>query len=291
MKEKEYIKISELVKRSGLTRSTIHFYLRKGLLHPPMKTGQTMAYYDETHLTRLRTIQKMKMDMRMPIDFIRKQITAFEESEYQKVTEPFPPEKVSETPLPPKDRRKAEIIRAAIQVFSQNGYHRTKISDITGALGISTGTFYIYFTNKRELFIEVIDDVFKNIVGQAARAIKDEGDFVKRLQIRGRVFYENYIRYNEILNQLRAEMASDDEWPHEKIQKIYHGLTRPVIREIEEAVKQGIIRKIDPDLLAYALTGLIEIMSLRVSLDRKYSYDDITGFIADLITSRLTPDP
>jgi hypothetical protein len=39
---------------------------------------------------------------------------------------------------------------------------------------------------------------------------------------------------------------------------------------------------VDPDLLAYVLTGSIEIMSLRLSLDDKYSLDDIIDFIVDV---------
>ena len=56
------MRIKELVERSGLPRTTIHFYLRHGLLHPPVKTGRTMAYYDKSHLDRLRKIQSLKKD-------------------------------------------------------------------------------------------------------------------------------------------------------------------------------------------------------------------------------------
>lgn len=68
----EYMRMKELVQRSGMSRSTIHFYLREGLLHPPIKTGRTMAYYDRGHLDRLKSIQKSKMDMRMPLAFLKK---------------------------------------------------------------------------------------------------------------------------------------------------------------------------------------------------------------------------
>jgi len=189
-----------------------------------------------------------------------------------------------------KELKRQEIIKKAIEVFSKKGYHQTKIVDITSSLKISTGTFYLYYQNKRELFIEVIDSVFRNIVGEAAVAIKGETNLIERLKIRGRVFYKNYTKYSEILNQLRAELASEEQWPAEKIKKIYHGLTQPVLREIEAAIKEGIIREIDPDLLAYALTGLIEIMSLRLSLDNKYNLENIMNFIADLTIHRMVPD-
>lgn len=277
------MKIKELVEKSGLPRSTIQYYLREGLLHPPVKTGKTMAYYDESHLHRLKQIKKLKKDARVPLSFLRERLKEIE-------AEPPPrqydiPRKVITTKE--KKKKKAAIIKKAIEVFSQKGYHRTKVLDITDSLNISTGTFYIYYRNKRELFIEVVDDVFRNIIGEAAAAIKGERDFIKRLEIRGQVFYNNYTKYNEILNQLRAEITSDDLWPEEKLKKIYHGLTKPVIQEIQKASEEGVIKEIDPDLLAYTLTGVIEIMSFRLSLDRKYSFQDVIAFIFDLIGSRL----
>ena len=279
------MRIKELVDKSGVPRTTIHFYLRHGLLHPPVKTGRTMAYYDESHLNRLRKIQSLKRGSRVPIAFLREQIAAVdggngESANHYDVTRTV-------TTTREKKQKRQEIIRKAIHVFSQKGYHQTKISDITRALKISTGTFYLYFKNKRDLFIEVIDDVFRNIVGEAAVAIKEEKDFLERLRIRGRIFYKNYTKYSEILHQLRAEMASEEQWPGEKLQKIYHGLTKPVIREIDAAVKDGIIHEVDPDLLAYALTGSMEIMSLRLSLDDKYSLDDIIEFIMDVTLKPL----
>jgi AcrR family transcriptional regulator len=283
------MRIMELEEKSGVPRTTIHFYLRRGLLHPPRKTGRTMAYYDDTHLQRLKKISEIKKGARLPLAMLK------EEMEEKAVSPGIAPgeydvRKTASTNRE-KEKKRTEIIRQAIAVFTRKGYHGTKIVDITGALNISTGTFYIYFRNKRDLFIEVIDDVFRNIVGEAAVAIKDETDFFRRMQIRGRVFYENYTRYNEILNQLRAEMASEDHWPEEKIKKIYHGLTEPVRREIATAVKEGTIRPVDPDLGAYALTGLIEIMSLRISLDKKYNLDKIIDFIADFTINGLLPIP
>ena len=277
------MKMKELVEKSGMTRSTIQYYLREGLLHPPLKTGKTSARYDDSHLQRLKQIKSLKKDVRLPLSFLKEKLKDSEVSSLA-VSREFDIRKTVET-TKEKKRKREEIIKKGIEVFSRKGYHRTKISDITDSLHISTGTFYIYFKNKRDLFIEVIEDVFRNIVGEAASAIKEEDDFFARLKIRGVVFYENYTRYNEILNQLRAEMAGDDQWPEEKLKKIYHGLTKPVIREIQEAVQKGIIREIDPDLMAYALTGLIEIMSLRLSLDHKYTLEDSIDFIGNLLSS------
>jgi AcrR family transcriptional regulator len=282
------MRIKELEEKSGVSRSSIHFYLRQGVLHPPRKTGRTMAYYDESHLLRLKEIIKLKKGGRVPVTYLKAHVTSAGLTASAR-PELFDASKTVTT-TKEKEQKRQEIIKQAIRVFSQKGYHQTKVMDITGSLKISTGTFYLYFNNKRDLFIEVIDDVFRQIVGEAAVAIKDENDFFERMRIRGRVFYKNYTKYSEILHQLRAELASEEKWPAEKIKRIYLGLTQPVVREIEAAVQEGIIPEIDPDLLAYALTGLIEIMSLRLSLDDKYNLEDIMDFIGKLTIGQMLKD-
>lgn len=279
------MRIKELVEKSKVPRTTIHFYLRHGLLPPPHKTGRTMAYYDDSHLHRLQTIERLKKGSRMPIALLKEQLDSLENGTDETFKE-YDVTKAVATTKEKKLKRK-EIIKQAISVFSRKGYHQTKIVDITKSLQISTGTFYLYFNNKRDLFMEVIDDVFRNIVGEAAIAIRNEKDFLERCKIRGRVFYENYNKYSEILSQLRAELASEEQWPVKKIKKIYHGLTKPVIREFEMAVKNGTIRNIDSDLLAYGLTGMLEIMTLRSSLDKKYDVEDIMEFIVELTLKPL----
>jgi AcrR family transcriptional regulator len=243
-----------------------------------------MAYYDETHLKRLRDIQEIKGNTRMPIAFLKERMSALDRPGPGGQIEDVKQTKDVATTNKAKDRKRERIVKAAIEVFSQKGYHRTKVRDITDSIGISTGTFYIYFKNKSDLFVEVVDDVIRSILGDATGVIRSEQDIVKRMEVRGRVFYERYSRYNEILHQLRAEMAGEDRWPQEKIKKAYHDLTRPLMRDIQKGIDKGVYRLIDPDLLAYALTGIIEIMSLRMMIDKKYTFDEIMAFVGDFVT-------
>lgn len=284
MNDQALMRMKDLEERSGVPRTTIHFYLRQGLLHPPNKSGRTMAYYDESHLKRLWEIQRIKGNARLPLSFLKERIAALDQEGQGGRIKDLPHMKDAATTTMAKDRKRNEIVKAAIQVFSQKGYHRTKVQDITNSIGISTGTFYIYFENKRALFVEVVDDVVRSILGDATKAITNEQDIRKRMEVRGRVFYENYSKYNEILNQLRAEMAGEDSWPQEKVKKIYHDLTRPLIRDIQRGIDTGVYRSIDPDLLAYALTGIIETMSLRMMIDSTYTFDRIMTFIVDFAT-------
>lgn len=44
------------------------------------------------------------------------------------------------------------ILSAAIQVFYEKGYHSASINDITSLAGVASGTFYVYFDSKYNLY-------------------------------------------------------------------------------------------------------------------------------------------
>jgi AcrR family transcriptional regulator len=56
----------------------------------------------------------------------------------------------------PADQRRQDILNAAVQVFGEKGFHKTKIQDIAMLAGVAHGTVYRYFSSKSELAIEII---------------------------------------------------------------------------------------------------------------------------------------
>lgn len=59
------------------------------------------------------------------------------------------------------EKKKQEILEAAMQVFVQRGYYNTKLSDIAEHCGMGRTTLYQYFRNKDEIFKVVIQHVFE----------------------------------------------------------------------------------------------------------------------------------
>lgn len=49
------------------------------------------------------------------------------------------------------------MLDAAIRVFSERGYHATSISDLTAATGVTAGSLYKAFDDKRAVFIAAFD--------------------------------------------------------------------------------------------------------------------------------------
>lgn len=58
------------------------------------------------------------------------------------------------TPL--KEKRRKEILEAALIVFSRNGYHKGTVSEIAKQADIGKGTIYEYFSSKKNIFEEMI---------------------------------------------------------------------------------------------------------------------------------------
>lgn len=59
--------------------------------------------------------------------------------------------------MPVQKTTREEIIEKAIQVFRQQGYHQTSMSDLATACGLQKGSFYHYFKNKEALMQAVLE--------------------------------------------------------------------------------------------------------------------------------------
>ncbi|HEV8320226.1 MAG TPA: MerR family transcriptional regulator [Myxococcota bacterium] len=66
------MRIAELSRRTGVSRETIHFYLREGLIPRPRKTGRNMAYYDQAHVEHIQVIKRLQNEKYLPLSVIKR---------------------------------------------------------------------------------------------------------------------------------------------------------------------------------------------------------------------------
>ena len=59
------------------------------------------------------------------------------------------------------DKRRNQILSAALKVFSERGFAATKISNIASEAGLSHGLMYHYFKTKDEIFVELVRSASK----------------------------------------------------------------------------------------------------------------------------------
>jgi len=287
--ENFYMRIAELSELTGVPKTTIHFYMREGLLHPPFKTSRTMAYYDQSHLDRLLSIQKAKAEMNLSFAALKEWIRHSDQSAAAGSGERGPGIHHSVVSENLKNERREKIIEAAIEIFSRKSFHYASVKDVAKAAGISTGTFYLFFPDKLKLLIAVLDKILSDTNSIVATKVRKQGDPVNKMEAQGRIFVEFFERIVGLLYKPKGSGAENVLLSTQGWKMIFSVLLDPMIKQIQEDEEHGIIRKTDPELLAYALMGTFIMMSIRKSLDQKYSEERLIRFLADLTINGIGP--
>ncbi len=76
-----------------------------------------------------------------------------------------------------KTDKKELIIKAAMKVFSKNGFHKAKMQNIADEAGIGKGTLYEYFDSKKMLFSEMIRVMLDEYIQKAKATINKDLSF------------------------------------------------------------------------------------------------------------------
>jgi len=241
------MKISELSQLSGISLSTIRYYLREDLLPPPIKTGKTMAYYGQEHLQRLAFIKKLQSEKNLPLFFIKTEIE-----------KKFQDQKESNNLTYSNQQRKEEIITSAIRVFREKGYAATSLQDIVSDGGIGRATFYLFFKNKDDIFLECFDVLFADLFKGIWEEIRMEPPGMQRLLKRAKYFLASYQKWADAMNLLRGASLSKNPVFQEKLHQVMAQIVKTVARDIEKAVESGQIRPVNSTLTGHMAMGMIE---------------------------------
>ena len=78
-------------------------------------------------------------------------------------------------------RRRKEIVAAATELFSKQGFYRTTIKEIAALAGISSGLVYQYVREKDDVLLLVILDVVEAYAREIPRALEGLDDPIERL--------------------------------------------------------------------------------------------------------------
>src|SRR5688572_7235307 len=82
------------------------------------------------------------------------------------------PRRPRRAPLRAARDSRAAILRAADDEFSDRGYDAARVDRIAAAACLNKAMLYYHFGSKRNLYLEVLRDVFKAVAARA-RAIAD----------------------------------------------------------------------------------------------------------------------
>ena len=82
--------------------------------------------------------------------------------------------------------RRSRIMETALDLFARKGINKTSSNEIAQKAGVSIGTFYSYFENKKTLFLEILENHLENFITGIYTLQTDESIPVKD-NIRGHI--------------------------------------------------------------------------------------------------------
>ena len=82
----------------------------------------------------------------------------------------------------PRDERRAQLLTAALEVFTSAGYHAAAMDEIADRAGVSKPVLYQHFPSKLDLYLAVLDLHVDSLVYTIQRAIASTHDNADRVR-------------------------------------------------------------------------------------------------------------
>jgi AcrR family transcriptional regulator len=163
-------------------------------------------------------------------------------------------------PLGPRGRAtRAKLLAAAEECFGAYGYAATSVSEIVRQAGVSQGGFYVYFETKEEIFAALIREMAEEVRRVLSERISAAETRVEA-EVQGvRAFFDwaSEHRHHHRILHLVAEVDED------LAREFYASIGAPYTEVLRQAMDDGEIPRVDPELLAYALMGIGHFVSMR----------------------------
>ena len=156
-------------------------------------------------------------------------------------------------------RTRQKLLEAAEAVFAELGYHDASIVKITEAAGVGQGTFYLYFASKKEIFDELVLDLNSRVRHAMTEAAEGGSTRAERELLGFGAFFRFTAEHPALYRIIRqAEFVSPDT-----LQLHYERLMRPYAAGLTQAMESGEVAAGDPEVLAWSLMGIGELVGMR----------------------------
>lgn len=159
------------------------------------------------------------------------------------------------------------LVRAAMDVFAQRGYHGTTVDDIVAASDSSKGAFYHYFPSKQGIFIILLDQLAGMVEAGVEHAIDREDGAMAKVEAALRVVLEVAAAHRDLARILLIEStALGHEFEQSRL-GVHKRFAALIQRHLDRAVADGAIPAQDTRTGAAAWIGAInEVLTQQMAL-------------------------
>jgi TetR/AcrR family transcriptional regulator len=187
-----------------------------------------------------------------------------------------------------KLRQRQEMLAAALDLFSQKGYHNVSMHEIAGKAEFAIGTLYKFFENKEDLYKALVLEQCDKFEDAIARAIGDGDNEVERLRnyvrTKGEEVRANLPFVRLYLAESRGASFNIKAGLDEEVRKRYYAFLERLALIFDSGIKNKRFRNItDPYHLAVALDSVVDaFLLLWLDAPERHPFPDDPDTILDI---------
>lgn len=187
----------------------------------------------------------------------------------------------------PGEKRREEILREAALLFLESGYRGTSMGAIADRVGIAKPTLYHYWRSKEDILYEIHKQFIQPLLDQQ-RSYADR-DLRPDDQLR-RCVRDMMDSLNDDPGYVRSFIEHGRELSDERsreVRQIGREHRQLVEQAIRNGVDQGMFRKVNPTLAAYALLGVASWAAFWFQPGGPLSAENVAEELSDIVLNGL----
>jgi TetR/AcrR family transcriptional regulator len=145
------------------------------------------------------------------------------------------------------ERTRRAILQAAEPLFAERGFASTRLEDVAERVGIRRASLVYYFKNKSELYREVLNGVFTELLHRHERALGNPGSLAERVERSVNVWVDYVVERPSVMRLMLREVA---DGKRSSVPEALATHMAPVFAELIKTIQQGQsdgeMRAIDP---------------------------------------------
>ncbi len=166
-----------------------------------------------------------------------------------------------------KLRQRQEMLAAALELFSEKGYHNVSMHEIAEKSEFAIGTLYKFFQSKEDLYRALLMEECHKFHDAFVRAMEQSKDEVEQLRnyvrVKGEMFRNNLPFIRLYLAESRGVSYTVTPGLYAELRDKYHGILERLAAIFESGIREGRFRAIaDPYYLAVALDSAVNALHL-----------------------------
>ena len=181
----------------------------------------------------------------------------------------------------PRDERRAQLLNAALEVFTAAGYHAAAMDEIADHASVSKPVLYQHFPSKLELYLAVLDLHIDTLVFKIQKAIASTPENANRVTATVEAYFDFIESEGEAFRLLFESDMSVEPAVRERLNRMTYDCAAAVSAVI--SLDTGLPRE-EAMLLGVGLIGSVQVTA-RHWLDRDSKLSRATA--TDLLTNIL----